>query len=406
MVDHRGRIEINGKFYDAKTGNLISHSPTKKAQNIKHTVKTRKHLTIDGVVRHSPASHHTAKKHHTPHHKPNDHKKHEAKKVHVESSAKADHKETTDRLHSPVNVRHHKPQHSATLVRRLVQRPGPKDSTLSRKFGNAVIAGDKQGRLQRAKTIQKSQHISRFPSANQPHHMPKPSYAKLPVQSPPTEQTKAHPAKPAEHKPHSHPQTHSNAHTHKTPAKTKQEEIFEKAMQASKSHQSIGRHKQPRRRMYNKLGMKRKTFNTATATLAVLLFTGFFMYQNIPNFSMRIASNRAGFDASLPSYNPSGFAMGGPIEYSPGKVTVNFKSNTDNRNYALTQKVSNWNSQALVDNYIDAQGKKYQTFQEKGKTIFVFDESSATWVSGGVWYQVEGNSALNTDQLLRIASSI
>jgi hypothetical protein len=85
---------------------------------------------------------------------------------------------------------------------------------------------------------------------------------------------------------------------------------------------------------------------------------------------------------------------------------VTFRSNSDERNFELQQQVSNWNSQALVDNFILSENKQYQTFQEKGKTIYVYDNANATWVNGGVWYKIEGNSSLNTEQLLKIASSI
>lgn len=140
--------------------------------------------------------------------------------------------------------------------------------------------------------------------------------------------------------------------------------------------------------------------------LAALLLTGFFVYQNIPNLSMRVASTRAGFSAQLPGYKPAGFSQEKLVSYAPGKVTVSFRSNSDERQFQLTQQSSNWNSQALADNYLAKADKQYQTFQASGKTIYIYDNSSATWVNGGVWYQIEGQSDLSSDQLLKIANSI
>ena len=74
--------------------------------------------------------------------------------------------------------------------------------------------------------------------------------------------------------------------------------------------------------------------------------------------------------------------------------------------FGLNQKASSWNSSALLDNFIQPKGKTYQTYQEQGKTIYIYDKASASWVSGGVWYQVTGNSSLNNDQLLSIANSL
>lgn len=149
-----------------------------------------------------------------------------------------------------------------------------------------------------------------------------------------------------------------------------------------------------------------RTGRLAAASLAVLVLIGFFVYQNVPSLSMRLAASRAGVDAQLPGYAPAGFSQDKLVSYSPGKVTINFHSNTDSREFKLVQQVSNWNSQALADNFLAAKSKQYQTYQASGKTIYIFDGSNATWVNGGVWYQIEGHSSLSSDQILKIANSI
>lgn len=97
--------------------------------------------------------------------------------------------------------------------------------------------------------------------------------------------------------------------------------------------------------------------------------------------------------------------MAGPIQYGEGAVTLSYQSNSDDRNFQIVQKSSDWNSQSLLENFVSDK-EPYQTFQDKGRTIYIYGKSSATWVSGGVWYQIEGESDLSSDQLLRIVSSL
>jgi hypothetical protein len=161
-----------------------------------------------------------------------------------------------------------------------------------------------------------------------------------------------------------------------------------------------------RSRFIKKLGVSRRTMSMGSAALAVVLLAGFFAIQNVPNLSMRVAATRAGFDASMPGYKPAGFSFKGPIKYSPGQVSVAYSSNTDDRAYEVKQKASNWNSDALRANFVESEGKQYQTFQDRGRTLYIYNGSNATWVDDGVWYQIEGESDMTTDQLIRIASSI
>lgn len=143
----------------------------------------------------------------------------------------------------------------------------------------------------------------------------------------------------------------------------------------------------------------------AGAALFVLL-AGYITYLNIPNLSLRIAASRAGIDATLPGYKPSGFSMSGPINYSQGLVTLNFKSNSDDRNFAIAERTSSWDSESLLANYVEKETPNFVTFQEKGLTIYVYDGSNATWVDSGIWYTIDGESQLNSDQLLKIAVSM
>lgn len=193
-----------------------------------------------------------------------------------------------------------------------------------------------------------------------------------------------------------------------TTAATKQEHpAIAKALASATSHEQT-KLKKPRlnARLAKKLRISPKLVSSGAFALAFLFIGGFFTYQNIPGITMKVAATRSGVQGNLPGYRPSGFRLDGGIAYKKGQITINYKSTTDDRNYKLTQDNSAWDSQSLLDNYIATTRNTYQTVQDKGKTIYIYDESNATWVDGGIWYRIEGDSSLNSHQLLRIAASL
>lgn len=150
---------------------------------------------------------------------------------------------------------------------------------------------------------------------------------------------------------------------------------------------------------------KLKLVPTVAVVAIVILAAGYLTYINLPNFALKVAASRAGFDATLPGYNPSGFEFDGPIAYSPGHLTLKF-ANSDNAEYKISQRESSWDSQSLLDNFVERENKNYLTFQERGLTVYIYDDNQASWVDGGVWYTIEGNSSLTSEQILKIASSL
>jgi hypothetical protein len=152
--------------------------------------------------------------------------------------------------------------------------------------------------------------------------------------------------------------------------------------------------------------IKRNFIPATAASLSVLLIVGYVTYLNIPNFAMKVAASRAGFDASLPGYTPDGFSFHGPVAYNSGKVVVDFTSNTDDSRYQVAQQESNWDSKSLLENVVKEKTDKYLTFEDRGLTIYVYDGQNATWVNGGVMYTIISESKLNTEQLINIATSI
>ena len=398
MRNHKNIIKINGKQYDARTGSIINGSIVEPQNKPKPS--------IDGFII-APQPQQNNKPHSAPHsaHKKQPNTPHPHQQNHKKQPASS--------RQAGNHTKHRKPQRTNTLARNVVKKPSatrkhhaPRHPKPIKKRGYSIS----QDRLQRAQSVAKSPTITRFErhqtsSITKKHTMvevrPEPAQHNYRT----VDQTRDQNTKPT-----TPTNSHTSSHKQHQPSipKSAAEKQFTKAMNDALSHQEkVNKKSTPRSsRLADKLGVNKRTLNAMAGVLSVVLLVGFFAYQNIPNLSLQMASNRAGISAQMPGYTPSGFSFGGPIEYGPGKVSVPFQSNSDDRYFTLTQQSSNWNSEALLDNYIVENNKQYETFNEKGKTIYVYDGSNATWVSGGVLYKIEGTSDLNKDQLIRMATSL
>lgn len=382
-MGRQNTIVLNGKLYDAVTGaalpDPIPNAANSAAKAPKPAVKKRRDLVMDGVIHHSQK---TSKAHKT--------KKHSSHNAPTANS----HQKSESHEHRAAAPSHHRsPQKAAVLMRHAVSKPV--HHTEHHREPATIHDERTAQRMARAQAIQKSHHIQRFPTAAHPaHRSVHKKHVPLDVESAPELE------QPAKHQPAHHAKPDATV-------MSESEKLVTNALKNARAHEATAPFaKKPKRRLSHKLGFQRRAANMAMAGMAILVLTGFFVYQNIPNLSMRLASTRAGFAAGLPSYQPTGFSQNKLVTYSPGKVTISFHSNSDERQYRLTQQVSNWNSQALVDNYLATADKPYQTYQQQGRTVYIYDDGNATWVNGGVWYQIDGKSSLTSDQLLKIAASI
>lgn len=349
MGQTKTTIELNGKLYDATTGKVVSSAAAPAPK------PTTKPQAVDGFIR--PPSHHP--------------------------KASPSKPTTPQRAPRHPNPAQHKPQRSHTLMRHVVKKPSA-SSPVKAKPAAVSRTNDRDAR---AASVTKSSAISRFGRSQAPRVTTK--VAPLAV------------------KPHPDQQPSSQASQAARPASAATK-TFDTALRSASSHNK-GKLKKSRvhHRAAKKLGISSNLVIAGTLTMSFVLLAGFVAYQNVPNISMRIAANRAGFSASLPQYTPSGFGVAGPIKAAPGAVTVSFRSHSDDRSFEVTQKPSNWTSDSLLSSFVAANKQSYQTYQEKGKTIYIYNGSNATWVNGGVWYQVNGSNAnLNSEQLVRIADSL
>lgn len=298
---------------------------------------------------------------------------------------------------------HHRRDHADTLMRSAVTKPrSHRPSALSGRLepDNNELAGHDDNsvsinarpsvlRKKRARDVTKSNSISRFSYADDAPVVTKKT-APIKVKTSPEQ-----------------PMTDHYESTVEGPAGLPTVDTFGAALSRAVSHLQLApKHKHARHKVAKKLGMSSKATNTAAIILIVLALGGFIGYQNLASISLRAADSRAGIHASLPSYWPAGFAFSRNIKASPGQIVLSFHSNSDDRSFRITQNTSDWNSQTLLENYVAATEQHYQQIdQDNGKTVFTYGDANATWVDGGIWYKIEGNSILSNDQLLKIANS-
>lgn len=347
MGKNNNIIHINGKRYDARTGahlDAVTPAPARPPKTARN---------IDGVRR--PAATHTA---------------------------------------------HHAAQPAKTLRRDAVHKPTP-DATKRLKAHSHTGALAKQPdipvlvkpsvsrldatRLKHAKHVPQSKLISRFgPDQPAPHATPLLTVPQ-PVATQPLpafSQPVAAPVKRAA--PPTKPKTTAD--------------LLQHALDQATSHTE-----QPVHRKRRSSRLKQIT-GVSAAALSLLVIVTLTSNYSLNTVRFKMASAKAGFSVSNPGYQPSGFSLS-DVQSNAGVAAAHYHSNSDDRSYTVTQKASNWDSQGLRDGYVAFQDIHYRTVQAAGRTIYLYG-NNATWVSGGIWYLIQGNGALTSAQLTQLASSL
>lgn len=141
-------------------------------------------------------------------------------------------------------------------------------------------------------------------------------------------------------------------------------------------------------------------------SLIVLIIVAAVTYFNLPALSVGFASNQAGIEASYPEYQPDGFHLEQPVKFKDGEVSLSFRSNSNSTGYTITQSRSSWDSSAVLTNIVNkAVGENYTTTQERGLTIYSYDDT-AVWVNGGILYMIVTTAPLSGEQIRHIAISL
>lgn len=394
MAKRNTSININGKRYDALTGNLLKHP----------TVQRKTSRSIDGVVGGAPKKAAPAAPVTTP-----------------SKTLKPLAASSVPRSTAP-HAKSHTVAPSKTLMRHAVQKPA--SQSLKRRVKvqatTAVVAPASIGsqpsvihktyfhqvnnsRLARASQTNTSPKVARF-AHELSNAMPiafKEAVAEADKQF-------VVPATVAPRVVHAYRPDVSSG---RQPGKVTND-IFAQALARATSHEELAPEtpgsKSKRRRTAALL--RRRMISYGTGALAVLLIVGYLGYHNVDNVKYKMAANKAGFAASVPSYKPKGFDIS-KVSTTPGSFSVYYSSKTttsdSGRSFALTEKPSSWSSDTLLTNITsDSDQVAYSTLQAAGRTVFVYGKNQAAWVSNGVLYQVLGNGALSTHDFTSIAASL
>lgn len=188
------------------------------------------------------------------------------------------------------------------------------------------------------------------------------------------------------------------------PSTAAKDDIFTKAIHTANAH---AQPKVPASRYKkHRFGNAGKVAGITAATLSIALIVGVLVYQNMSSIKLQLASSKAGFAATLPSQKPSGYSLAN-FSAASGIVSAHFRSNSDTtRTFTITEKESTWDSAALRDNYVRNNASNYQVVESGGRTIYLYNGNTATWVSGGIWYLVTNADSLSNADLIALATSM
>jgi hypothetical protein len=182
-----------------------------------------------------------------------------------------------------------------------------------------------------------------------------------------------------------------------TPRKEQSEDdMFELAIAQATSHEQ----KAPKRRM----SWKRKLASTGAVVVGLAVIGVFVAYLNLPTIEVNLASSQAGFHATMPNYKSLGYALSGPVKTSGGTVAMSFTSGDSQ--FTLTQEASNWDNQTLMQTLASQSDSLPKSIQSDGRTIYMTRTNQATWVNGGIRYQLVGNANLNNQEITSVADSM
>jgi hypothetical protein len=367
VVKKTNIIELNGKRYDALSG-----TPFNEARHHGPTIIRATPKSIDGF---SMSTNHVNQVHPSP----------------VAAPAVLNRAAIKPRALG-VPTQPHKPERPNTLMRSAVQKPGPSVKRQLKPVArtDSLVVNPihtltpKQSAYQldarralKAQQVARSQQVQRFGAQTTSRAISAP----LLSVEPPTKLAVSAPQ----------------------PVRTQSSmDIFERALARANSHtqEFVDTIAPPKARR----GIRR-TLVAGGATFVILVVGVLIAYQNIPNIQLKLASSRAGFAASLPTYRPQGYNLG-TFAAAPGAISVRYDNRATNSSYTIREQTSNMDSDSLRNDFVSVDDPNYNTVSSAGLTIFTYDNNNASWVNNGVWYQLSSNGSLSTTQLIDVASSL
>ena len=189
-----------------------------------------------------------------------------------------------------------------------------------------------------------------------------------------------------------------------TPAKVPAPEIkkqeIEKAIKSATKMPA--EQKRRKRSVFGEFGWTRAILATACITTAIFA-VAYFVNMASADMSLQVAATQSGINAKYPTA-PRGYELS-DVTSSSGRVLMHYKSSEGE--FGLTEESSNWDSEALLNNYIKSKyDNDYTVVREQGLTLYMGNSWEA-WVNGGILYKLDIISgSLTKKQMKSIATSL
>lgn len=188
--------------------------------------------------------------------------------------------------------------------------------------------------------------------------------------------------------------------------KAQKQEISNQEVKAFAISQAIEKSRQESKKSKQKGFFSNKKFLSFSLSFAVAIFgVGYLTYTNLPEISSWISEIQSGMTVETPSYIADGYSPKG-LAYFDGK-NVNFEYKKNNSNYKIQQTQSDWDSSALLQNYVNQKwSEDYSTTYSNGLTIYSNHRGESVWVNNGKLYRVEASDKISDNEIRKIATSL
>lgn len=138
--------------------------------------------------------------------------------------------------------------------------------------------------------------------------------------------------------------------------------------------------------------------------IAMIMLGAYLWQANYPAMALKLAGMRSGVNVAIPAYLPTGWSLSRQVSASDG--TISYKVAKGGQSFNVTEQQTQWDSQALLEQYVLPKTSDYLALQAEGLTIYVYGDNQAAWVSNGMVHKLEGQHGLSQDEIIRIATSL
>ncbi len=138
--------------------------------------------------------------------------------------------------------------------------------------------------------------------------------------------------------------------------------------------------------------------------IAAIMLGAYLWQANYPALALKLAGMRSGVNVAIPAYLPTGWSLSRQVSASDG--TISYKVAKGGQSFNVTEQQTQWDSQALLEQYVLPKTSDYLALQAEGLTIYVYGDNQAAWISNGMIHKLEGQHGLSQDEIIRIATSL